>query len=78
MLGVLASFGLLWIAQRYFHLGRAELQSVIFLKLLVAGHLTIYPTRNKGAIWQRPWPSWKLFTATETTQLLGTLAAVYG
>ena len=54
------------------------IQSVIFLKLLVAGHMTIYPTRNKGPIWQRPWPSWKLVAATETTQLLGTLAAVYG
>ncbi len=78
VLGVIASFGLFWIAERYLHLSRAEIQSVIFLKLLVAGHLTIYLTRNKGAIWQRPWPSWKLVTATETTQLLGTLAAVYG
>ncbi len=78
MLGVISSFILFWVAARYLGIGRAELQSVIFLKLLVAGHLTIYLTRNKGAIWQRPWPSWKLFTATEATQLLGTLAAVYG
>lgn len=55
-----------------------QVQSVIFLKLLVAGHLTIYLTRNKGAIWHRPWPSLKLFAATEATQLVGTLAAVYG
>jgi H+-transporting ATPase len=78
VLGVIASFILFWIAERYLHLGRAEVQSMIFLKLLVAGHLTIYLTRNKGPIWQRPWPSWRLFTATETTQLIGTLAAVYG
>lgn len=78
VLGVIASFILFWIAERYFHLARAEIQSIIFLKLLVAGHLTIYLTRNKGAVWQRPWPSWKLFTATETTQLIGTLAAAYG
>ena len=78
VLGVVSTFALFWIAERYFHLDRATVQSVIFLKLLVAGHLTIYLTRNKGPIWQRPWPSWKLFVATETTQLLGTLAAVYG
>jgi H+-transporting ATPase len=78
VLGVIASFMLFWIAERYLHLGRDEVQSVIFLKLLVAGHLTIYLTRNKGPIWQRPWPSWKLFTATEATQIVGTLAAVYG
>ena len=78
VLGVISSFILFWIAERYLGIARAELQSVIFLKLLVAGHLTIYLTRNKGAIWQRPWPSWMLFTATEATQLVGTLAAVYG
>lgn len=50
---------------------------MIFLKLLVAGHLTIYLTRNQGPIGQRPWPSWKL-SPTEATQILGTLAAVYG
>jgi H+-transporting ATPase len=78
VLGVISSFILFWIADRYLGIARAELQSVIFLKLLVAGHLTIYLTRNKGAIWERPWPSWKLVTATEATQLLGTLASVYG
>jgi H+-transporting ATPase len=78
VLGVIASFSLFWIAERYFHIGRAEIQTLIFLKLLVAGHMTIYLTRNKGAIWQRPWPSWKLVVACETTQVIGTLATVYG
>ena len=57
---------------------RASSAHVIFLKLLVAGHLTIYITRNEGAPWRRPWPAWRLVAATETTQLFGTLAAVYG
>jgi H+-transporting ATPase len=78
VLGVISSFILFWIAERYLHLIRAEIQSVIFLKLLVAGHLTIYLTRNTGPIWQRPWPSWKLFMATEATQIVGTLGAAYG
>jgi H+-transporting ATPase len=78
VLGVIASFVLFWLAERYLQLGRAQVQSVIFLKLLVAGHLTIYLTRNQGPIWQRPWPSWKLIAATELTQVVGTLAAVYG
>ena len=54
------------------------MQTLIFLKLLVAGHLTIYLTRNVGWFWQRPWPDWRLFVACEVTQVLGTLAAVYG
>ncbi len=66
------------VADRYLHLPRETLQTLIFLKLLVAGHLTIYLTRNSGWFWQRPLPHWRLFLATETTQVLGTLAAVYG
>ena len=78
VMGVFASFGLFWIAEEYLHLPRETIQTLVFLKLLVAGHLTIYLTRNTGAIWDRPWPSWKLIVVTETTQVLGTLAAVYG
>ncbi len=77
-LGVVASFGLFWIAERYLHLPRETVQTLIFLKLLVAGHLTIYLTRNTGWFWQRPWPNWRLFCACEATQAVGTLAAVYG
>ena len=78
VLGVIFSFGLFWIAEHYLHLPRATIQTLIFLKLLVAGHLTIYLTRNTGPIWQRPFPSLKLFLTTEATQIVGTLAAVYG
>lgn len=78
VLGVVSSFLLFWIAERYLGMARPTIQTLIFLKLLVAGHLTLYLTRNEGWLWQRPWPSWKLIAATETTQVLGTLAAVYG
>ena len=78
VMGVISTFGLFWIAEDYLHLPRDTIQTLIFLKLLVAGHLTIYLTRNIGTIWGRPWPSWKLVVTTETTQILGTLAAVYG
>jgi H+-transporting ATPase len=78
VLGVAFSFGLFWIAEHYLHLPRGTIQTLIFLKLLVAGHLTIYLTRNTGPIWQRPFPNLKLFVTTETTQIIGTLAAVYG
>ena len=76
--GVFSSFGVFWLARDYFQLDSGVVQSVVFLKLLVAGHMTIYLTRNKGAIWERPWPSWKLILPTEATQIVGTLAVVYG
>ncbi|MDR2013848.1 MAG: plasma-membrane proton-efflux P-type ATPase [Rhodanobacter sp.] len=76
--GVLESFGLFWIARDYLHLPDGTVQAMIFLKLLVSGHMTIYLTRNTGPFWQHPWPSWKLVVPCEITQLLGTLAVVYG
>ncbi|MGX7742038.1 plasma-membrane proton-efflux P-type ATPase [Rhodopseudomonas parapalustris] len=76
--GVIESFGLFWIARDYLKLEPSLIQPLIFLKLLVSGHMTIYLTRNTGAVWQRPWPSWKLVVPAEATQLIGTLVVVYG
>jgi H+-transporting ATPase len=76
--GVFSSFGVFWIAWDYLRLAPALVQSVVFLKLLVAGHMTIYLTRNRGPIWERPLPSWKLIVPCEGTQIGGTLAVVYG
>jgi H+-transporting ATPase len=78
VLGVIATFGLFWIAESYLHLAQPVTQTLMFLKLLVAGHLTIYLTRTVKPFWSRPWPSWKLVVVLESTQALGTLAAVYG
>jgi H+-transporting ATPase len=76
--GLVASGLLLWFAYSYLDLELAELQTLIFLKLLVAGHMTIYVTRVRDWFWRRPWPSWKLLVALESTQVIGTLAAIFG
>jgi H+-transporting ATPase len=76
--GVISSFGIFWLVRNYLALPASVIQSLIFLKLLVAGHMTIYLTRNRGPIWERPWPSWKLVLPCEATQLIGTLFVVYG
>ena len=78
VMGLLESFLLFWFVDDVLKLPRDITQSIIFLKLLIAGHLTIYVTRNQRWFWSRPWPSWKLFGTCEATQLLGTLVAVYG
>jgi H+-transporting ATPase len=75
--GVFASFGLFYLAERTFHLSRDMIQTFMFLKLAVAGHLTIFLTRTRGPFWSiRPAPI-LLWTAVGT-KLLATLAAVYG
>ncbi len=75
--GVISSFLLFFILQEQ---GFSEdvIQTLLFLKLLVAGHSTLYITRADGWFWQRPWPSPLLFGATFGTEILGTLIAVYG
>jgi H+-transporting ATPase len=75
--GVVASFVLFFILREQ---GFSEdmIRTFLFLKLIVAGHSTLYVTRSEGWFWQRPWPSPLLFGATFGTELLGTLIAVYG
>ncbi len=49
--GVLATFLILYIALFTFNLDIVLIQSFIFLKLTVAGHLTIFVSRTKGRFW---------------------------
>ena len=75
--GVIATFGLFYLAERTFHLDRNVIQTFMFLKLAVAGHLTIFVTRTRGPFWSiRPAPI--LFWSAVGTKALATLAAVYG
>jgi H+-transporting ATPase len=75
--GVVASFGLFYLGERVFHLSRDVIQTLIYLKLSVAGHLTIFLTRTRGPFWSiRPAPI--LLIAVVSTQVVATLIAVYG
>ncbi len=53
-------------------------QSAFFVKLVVAGHGTIYNTRVDDWFFKKPWPSWPLFLATMSTAVIGTVIGVYG
>jgi len=77
IVGVFFSFGILYIALEFLDLPRNMIQSFIFLKLAVAGHLTIFVTRTRGHFWSIK-PSAALFWSTITTKLLATLLVVYG
>ena len=75
--GVFASFGLFYLAERVFHMSREMVQTLMYLKLSVAGHLTIFVTRTRGPFWTIR-PAAILFWAVLATQALATLLAVYG
>jgi H+-transporting ATPase len=75
--GVAAAFGLFYLADRVFHLDRAHIQTLMYLKLSVAGHLTIFLTRTRGPFWSIR-PARILLIAVFGTQAVATLIAVYG
>jgi H+-transporting ATPase len=77
VIGVVAAFGLFYLGERVFHLDRAHIQTLMYLKLSVAGHLTIFLTRTRGPFWSIR-PARVLWAAVLGTQMLATLIAVYG
>ena len=77
VVGVAAAFGLFYLGDRFFHLGHPQLQTLMYLKLSIAGHLTIFLTRTRGPWWSIR-PANILLFAVLGTQALATLMAVYG
>jgi len=77
VIGVVAAFGLFYLGERVFHLDRAHIQTLMYLKLSVAGHLTIFLTRTRGPFWSIR-PARILWVAVLGTQTVATLIAVYG
>ncbi|WP_440948050.1 plasma-membrane proton-efflux P-type ATPase [Methanosarcina sp. T3] len=77
IIGVIASFLIYYIGARVLYLSPGVLQSFIFLKLAVAGHLTIFVARTRGHFWSPP-PGKLLFWSAVVTKVLATLLAVYG
>lgn len=76
-IGVVSSFLLLYIGLDILHLTPAVLQSFIYLKLAVAGDLTIFVARTKGRFWTIR-PARPLLLAAMASQLTATLITVYG
>ena len=77
LVGPAAAFGLFYIGDRIFKLGHPQLQTMMYLLLSVAGHLTIFQARTRGPWWSNR-PAWILLGAVCGTQIVATLVAVYG
>ena len=77
VIGVVSAFLLFWLGERVFHLDRDHVQTLMYLKLSVAGHLTIFLTRTRGPFWTIK-PAKILWIAVLGTQIIATLIAVYG
>ncbi|MGA2751932.1 MAG: plasma-membrane proton-efflux P-type ATPase [Verrucomicrobiota bacterium] len=77
IIGLMDAFGLFYIGERVFHLDRALIQTLMYLKLSVGGHLKIFITRTRGPFWSIR-PARILLVAVFGTQIVATLIAVYG
>jgi len=78
IVGVVGSFGMLLIAMDWMHLDVMQIQTYVFLKMAVAGHLVLFVARTKGHFWERPWPAPIMIWSAVITKLAATLLAAYG
>jgi H+-transporting ATPase len=77
LVGPVAAFGLFYLGERVFHLDRPHIQTLMYLMLSVAGHLTIFLARTRGSFWSIR-PAKALWISVLGTQILATFIAVYG
>jgi H+-transporting ATPase len=75
--GVAGSFLMLIIAKNWLKLDIPQIQTFIFLKMAVAGHLTLFVTRTPRMFLRRPFPAPILLWSAIVTKILATLFVVY-
>ncbi|MFN2246866.1 MAG: plasma-membrane proton-efflux P-type ATPase [Candidatus Promineifilaceae bacterium] len=78
LVGVVETFGLLAIAKLWLKLDEAQIQSFIYLKLAVAGHLTLLVARTRRPFWSKPYPAPILLGAILATQVVAVLIVGFG
>ncbi len=78
VVGVIGSFGMLLIAMDWLRLDVAQIQTYVFLKMAVAGHLVLFVARTKDYFWKQPWPAPIMIWSALVTKLAATLLAAYG
>lgn len=78
LIGVVETFLLLIIVKVWFALPIDQIQTIIFLKLSVAGHLTLFVARTRQPMLTRPFPAPILLGAILGTQTIAALIAGFG
>jgi H+-transporting ATPase len=77
VVGPIAAFGLFYIGDQVLKIDRPQLQTMMYLLLSVAGHLTIFQTRTRGAWWTVA-PARILLIAVVGTQVIATVICLVG
>ncbi len=77
IIGVFSTFGILYIGLVVLKLNFLVLQSFIYLKLAVAGNMTVFVARTKGHFWSVK-PAKQLLFASIAVQLTAIIITVFG
>jgi H+-transporting ATPase len=67
-----------WGLGQYLPTDLPQLQTMIFLRLVVGGHLLLFVTRTKNFCLSPPLPSWQLFGAIVVTQIFAVIMCAEG
>jgi H+-transporting ATPase len=78
VVGTLGSFLMLYLAVDWLHLSVPKVQTYIFLKMAVAGHLTLFVARSRSWYIRRPFPAPVMIWAAVSTKLAATILCAYG
>jgi H+-transporting ATPase len=76
LVGVIQTFGMLVIGKEVLHFDPAQIQSLIYIKLAIAGHLTLLVVRTRKSFLHKPYPAPILLIAMLGTQTVA--AAIVG
>ncbi|MEJ2070753.1 MAG: plasma-membrane proton-efflux P-type ATPase [Syntrophobacterales bacterium] len=77
LIGVGETFLILIIAKKWLMFDIPEIQTFIFLKLAVAGHLTLFVARTPRMFLRKPYPAPVLLWSAIFTKVLATLFVIY-
>jgi len=77
-MSVVETFGLMYLGRVVYGMDTPHLQTMIFLQLVVGGHLMLFVTRNRKGFWKAPYPAWPLFGAILATQVFAVLMTGFG
>ncbi len=85
IMSVIETFGLLFIGMYFLNeevmgvvIDPTHLQTMVFLQLVVGGHLLLFVTRTSNRFFVKPFPSVQLFWAITGTQIFAALMCGFG
>jgi H+-transporting ATPase len=78
LFGVIQTFGILIIGKLWLKLDDSQIQTLIFLKLAVAGHLTLFVTRTRRPVLADPHPAPIMLWSAIVTKIVATIFVAVG